>query len=414
MLGLIVGSCWSQSTVLQGAWSRHCPLQASASTPSPVKFVNPLEVDGFAEPGGWGTLDEELPLLYFFPGMDGALSTPFMQYCELGTNFELACMRHTDGLSSRASFDELTTACADVVAASTSSGRQVLLVGESFGATLAIAVAHRLQTVQELPTSAVRGLVLVNPATSYERSALKTFGPVCASLKGPALFPLYVLSLVAFASLVLTPAYQAPAFISMLASTKLPSLLNNPYREAFLGRVALAAFLGIDGKGLDIGPLLAIEVFAPEDLDFRLREWLKEGARLVNDDNLVEQLRLPALAVVGDTDRLLPSQDEAARLQSAFGAERWRGTVVVPGAGHASTLGNRLDLLAAIRDAFADDFSPSLQATDLVGRAEQPGEGGGGWARGLIDRTFAPLAPGEYTRWNRGGDKHPAGASVER
>ena len=143
MLGLLVGSCcWSQSTVARGAWSRHCPLRASASIPPPVKFVNPLEVDGFAEPGGWGTLDEELPLLYFFPGMDGSLSTPFMQYCELSTSFELACMRHTDGLSSRASFDELTTACADVVAASTSSGRQVLLVGESFGATLAIAVAH--------------------------------------------------------------------------------------------------------------------------------------------------------------------------------------------------------------------------------------------------------------------------------
>ena len=97
MLGLLVGSCcWSQSTVARGAWSRHCPLRASASIPPPVKFVNPLEVDGFAEPGGWGTLDEELPLLYFFPGMDGSLSTPFMQYCELSTSFELACMCHAE------------------------------------------------------------------------------------------------------------------------------------------------------------------------------------------------------------------------------------------------------------------------------------------------------------------------------
>ena len=44
----------------------------------------------------------------------------------------------------------------------------------------------------------------------------------------------------------------------MLAATKVPTLLNNPYREAWLGRVALAAFLGLRAPGLEIGPLLAI------------------------------------------------------------------------------------------------------------------------------------------------------------
>ena len=90
----------------------------------------------------------------------------------------------------------------------------------------------------------VRGLVLVNPATSYERSNLARFGPICAGLQGPLLYPLYILSLLGFAALVLTPTYQAPAFISMLAATKIPTLLNNPYREAWLGRVALGAQRG--------------------------------------------------------------------------------------------------------------------------------------------------------------------------
>lgn len=257
----------------------------------PTRFVNPLDVDGFAEPGGWrGTgADDAMPMLYFLPGMDGSLSTPFMQYPELSTSFELACMTHCDGLDSRASFEELTASCAAEISASARSGRQVLLVGESFGATLAIAVAHRLRDVQVhtvhhfvyhlLPpwplsdlawhavrVQEVRGLVLVNPATSYERSALARFGPVCAALQGPLLYPLYLLSLVGFAALVLTPAYQAPAFISMLAATKVPTLLNNPYREAWLGRVALGAFLGVRAPGLDIGPLLAITPFKPQDL----------------------------------------------------------------------------------------------------------------------------------------------------
>ena len=112
----------------------------------------------------------------------------------------------------------------------------------------------------------VRGLVLVNPATSYERSNLARFGPICAGLQGPLLYPLYILSLLGFAALVLTPTYQAPAFISMLAATKIPTLLNNPYREAWLGRVALGAFLGLCAPGLEIGPLLAITPFKPQDL----------------------------------------------------------------------------------------------------------------------------------------------------
>ena len=295
----------------------------------------------------------------------------------------------------------------------------------------------------------VRGLVLVNPATSYERSALARFGPICASLQGPLLYPLYLLSLVGFAALVLTPTYQAPAFISMLAATKVPTLLNNPYREAWLGRVALGAFLGVRAAGLDIGPLLAITPFKPQvacacndytalygaicctavrryttlygairyttyaaplwpqDLSFRLTEWLQLGASLVNEGRLASQLTIPVMAVVGDMDYLLPSQDEAIRIQEAVGDERWRGTVVVQGAGHASTLGNRVDLSREIRSALAQEFTPALQAVDLVSRTENPGDEGSGWDRGMLDRTFPSLDPTEYTRLSRGGDQYP-------
>ena len=89
------------------------PQLCAAALPV-VTFVNPLEVDGFAEPGGWGTHEDPtaLPLLVFLPGMDGSLCTPFMQYPELGTVFELSCMRATDGMASRATFDDLSEACA--------------------------------------------------------------------------------------------------------------------------------------------------------------------------------------------------------------------------------------------------------------------------------------------------------------
>ena len=387
--------------------------RASTTNKGPVTFVNPLEVDGFAEPGGWGTHADplKLPLLVFLPGMDGSLATPFMQYAELSTTFELACMQHIEGLKSRVSFDELTTACAEAIAGFTAEGRQVLLVGESFGATLAIAVAHELQEQRGSPAG-VRGLVLVNPATSYRRSALATVGPLCASLSGPLLAPLYILSLVALAAFILTPAYQAPSFLATISAQKATELNNNPYRESFVGRVAMGAYLGLRGEQLGIGPLLAIDVFEPDDLRFRLDEWLAYGADRVNEADLVRELALPTLAVVGDLDRLLPSMEEAGRLRDACGPERWRGTCVVQGAGHASTLGNRVDLLQEIRHAFAPDFEPALRPrVDLVTRAEHPGDEGDGWERGLVDRTYDSLDPADYTQMNRGGRLFPARAS---
>ena len=144
-----------------------------------------------------------------------------------------------------------------------------------------------------------------------------------------------------------------------------------------------------------------------QDLSFRLSEWLQLGARRVDEGRLASELTLPVMAVVGDMDYLLPSADEASRLAQAVGDERWRGTVVVQGAGHASTLGNRVDLSREIREALAHEFTPALREVDLVTRAENPGDEGSGWDRGMLDRTFPSLDPTEYTRRSRGGDQYP-------
>lgn len=390
-------------------------IAASISAPgtpltSSVDFVNPLDVAGFAEPNGWGCIAgdaSELPLLVFLPGMDGSLFTPFMQYPELGSCFELACLRHVEGLGSRTSFDQLTEAVVNYTSHHLQSGRRVLLMGESFGASLAIAVASKLEE-QEQPSTTLAGVVVVNPATSYRRSALATLGPICASLSGPLLYPLYLLSLVALAALVLTPQTQAPAMIATLASLKTQALLCNPYRESYLGRVALSAFLGRRGRGFEIGPLLAIQTFAPEDLAFRLSAWLAPGADVANA--ALPGLRsgsTPMLALVGDLDLLLPSVDEARRLAAEVGEDNWRGTVVVPGAGHASTLGNRVNVLAEIRKAFAQELSPSLRDEAELTPLPDADEGLG-WERGLLDRPYEPLKVDDYVRYARGGDMYPS------
>ena len=322
-------------------------------------------------------------------------------------------MQYVEGLDSRVSFDELAAACADAIADVAGEGsRQVLLVGESFGATLALAVANELEDEHAEVSASVRGLVLVNPATSYHRSALATVGPLCASLSGPLLAPLYALSLLAFTCYILTPAYQAPSFLATITAQKATELNNNPHRESFVGRVAMGAYLGRRGEQLAIGPLLAPDVFKPDDLKFRLTAWLAYGADQVNKRQVASKLKLPVLGVVGDLDRLLPSIDEAERLAVACGPDRWRGTTVVQGAGHASTLGNRVDLLEQISMAFATDFCPPLPPrVDLVNRAEHPGDDGDGWERGLVDRTYESLDPADYTQMNRGGRLYPPKAA---
>lgn len=391
-----------------------CSARMCAAAASPVvSFVNPLEADGFAEPGGWGTHEDPdaLPLLCFLPGMDGSICTPFMQYPELGTVFELSCMRITDGMASRATFDQMSEACAEHVSEAVRSGRRVLLVGESFGASLAVVVSHRVRQLLQAADEGgdgdgVSGLVLVNPATSFERSALASVGPACASMTGP-LLPLYPLSLLALAALVLTPVSQAPAMLSMLASKKIPATLCSEPREAYLGRVALSAFLGQRGPGLAIGELLALDFFAPDAMRFRLESWLAVGAAQANA-LLPTQHVTPTLTVVGDTDRLLPSLDEARRVSELLAPRGLcRGVVVVPGAGHASTLGNRLDLTAEIRRAFGGDGAELQLRPEAVTPNMPRGEAGDGWARGMLDRPFAPLDPEAYTRYNRGGELWP-------
>jgi len=372
------------------------PCRALLPTPTPaapqrrtaagssVEWVNPLQVDGFCEVDGWGAHEEpgELPLLVFIPGMDGSLITPFMQYPELGASYELACMQHV-GLG-------LT-----------------LLVGESWGATLALGVLDHLAADQQ-PT----GVVLVNPATSYSRSILSSVGPACAQLPQP----LYALSLLLLAALVLEPA-QLPAFVMLILALRQPALLGTPARGAFLGRVALSAILGVaSGPRFAIGDLLRPSIFGPADLAFRLSEWLELGAAAVEPS--LRGVRTPILLLAGERDRLLPSVEEAARLTCLLPPAVCRGTVLVPCAGHASTLGTQVDLAAEIALAFAPELGlpaaqpafqhpvgPGVRAPTGAPNAESGI--GAGWANGLIPRPYEPRPVHEYGEWNQGGTRCP-------
>jgi hypothetical protein len=201
----------------------------------------------------------------------------------------------------------------------------------------------------------------------------------------------------------------------LILALRQPALLATPAREAFLGRVALSALMGLaDGPQFRIGPLLKPSIFSPSDLAFRLSAWLETGAAAVAPT--IASIHTPVLIVAGQRDRLLPSVKEAERLSAIMPASVNRGTVVVPCAGHASTLGTQIDLVAEILAAFAPELGlqtakvesmPTAGARPPIGAPNQPSGIGAAWANGIIPRTYDSLPVMEYREWNRGGKRCP-------
>jgi len=94
------------------------------------------------------------------------------------------------------------------------------------------------------------------------------------------------------------------------------------------------------------------ETMPPEALRHRCERWLGDGADAIDAELAgggLEALReVPVLVVAGGGDVFLPSVSEAERLRAALPRCR---VVVVPDAGHAYTMCDKLDLAKEIAAA---------------------------------------------------------------
>ncbi|KAK1408020.1 hypothetical protein QVD17_39650 [Tagetes erecta] len=133
---------------------------------------------GFSEPDGgpprWfcpvscGRALKDSPLLLYLPGLDGLGLGLISHEKALGKVFEVRCMHIP--VQNRAPFEDLVQFVEETVRLEHASSpkKPIYLVGDSFGGCLAMSVAARNPTVDLV-------LILVNPATSFERSRLPTF-----------------------------------------------------------------------------------------------------------------------------------------------------------------------------------------------------------------------------------------------
>lgn len=384
------------------------PPSTTSQDPRPhrVQFASPLLEYGHpptVEELRNGTLSEK-PILLYLPGFDGTYICPFIQYPELGTEFDVWCM--TVGIDDRSTFEELKWCVLDfidnldqveqsmkqeegepslkeeqeVIAAgstspntttsstagqpfwtswfpTTATGSTILkrkkrplyLAGESFGGLLASEVALTLlnknkgggggttSTEASSTTTPVdlQGLVLINPATCYDRSQLAAKGPAIAKL--PA--PLYPFGLAGLLPLFMDE-HSFSQLLLILSAKALPSVIDDPVRESFMGRVAFS----LPTK---------LEYMNQGALEWRLEEWLDVGCERLESRmrDFQDHPSFRTLILVGEKDLTLPSIAEAERLVNLLPKSQVH---VVEGAGHASTCGSRMDMAAQFRKAFPE------------------------------------------------------------
>lgn len=357
--------------------------------PRDVAFLSPLLKYGYlpaVEEYNNGTLTEK-PLLLYLPGFDGTYLSPFLQFPELGTVFDVRCM--TVSMNDRSSFLDLRSSVleyllselalnqlihqpsettSDVDSVSTSKGtflshiftkssrldgaasdaaaqiskRPVYLAGESFGGVLAADVA--LSLLEDYRYVNLKGLALVNAATCYDRSRLAATGPSVADYH-PALYPIGLLQLLP----LFTDEHSWKQLLLILQAKALPSVIDNDAREAYLGRFALSL------------PFV-LPVMTQDAMKWRLVEWLDVGcshmSRRLRDFGRHSEFRV--LIVAGEQDAALPSIAEAERLASILPNALVH---VVEGAGHASTCGSRVDLAALFRQSYPELRTRKIQGS---------------------------------------------------
>ena len=236
-------------------------------------------------------------VVVYLPGLDAAGISAYWQFPSLSESFEL--WRMSVETTDRSSFIDLNNAVTkfiDDLVQHSEEKRNIVLVGESFGGLLAPSVALRRQ-------DKLKGLVLVNPATSFDDSQWSTLAPLLSSLRHLE---------------DETAERDLPTPYSVLGGLLLSAVV--PDRKQFGTIVNM--ILGIPVRNQDdLNDVLSsmIDGFGilqdkipAETLEHRIKQWLAVGTMVVNPR--LSKIHVKTLVVAGTEDRMLPTKEEAQRL----------------------------------------------------------------------------------------------------
>ncbi|XP_078175515.1 phytyl ester synthase 1, chloroplastic-like isoform X2 [Carex rostrata] len=291
----------------------------------PVRWFSPIECTRCAEGS---------PLLLFLPGMDGVGTGLVRHYERLGKIFDIWCLHIP--VNDRTSFEGLVQYIENTVKSEKArlQGRPIYIVGESIGASLALAVAAR-----NINTDLV--LLLINPATSFKTTWLRDISNLLAAVPDPLHLPV-------------SPLFSLLSgnYIRTTTNLKGQNLANEKPIPILL-------------EGLtDMLPSLSLlaDILPKETLVWKLKI-LKEASCYVN--SRLHAVTCQTLVLASGNDEILPSRKEAERLCTILPNCRVRH---FKDSGHTLLLEGGIDLVTIIKGAgyyrqtrqtdFVSDFFP--------------------------------------------------------
>ncbi|KAG0466817.1 hypothetical protein HPP92_018397 [Vanilla planifolia] len=255
------------------------------------------------------------PLLLFLPGVDGTGFGLILQHRSLGRAFEVRCL-HVP-VHDRSSFEDLVRLVEFSVKHEhrLSPNKPIYLVGDSFGGCLALAVAARNSSIDLV-------LVLVNPASSFEKSQLQPFIPVLENL---------------------------PSEFHVAVPYALSFVMGDPVKMAMAGVMdGLPPQQALDelSKGLTtLLPRLSdlADIIPKETLIWKLK-LLKSASSYVN--SRLHAIKADVLVLASGKDNMLPSGNEADRLWKSIKNCRVR---YFKESGHTLLLEDGINLFTVIK-----------------------------------------------------------------
>ena len=273
------------------------------------------------------------PIALYLPGLDGyGISAASFQFNDLSKTFELWRMSVLG--DDRTSFHDLVQYPVQFIEEiAKNSNRPVYIIGESFGGMLTAAVA--LQILQKSENDGkfpqgknpIEGMVLVNPATSFDSSSWDIVAPLLTTLGKLTTQP---------EPTKLGP-FELPSLYSVVGGLTLSAVI--PSQKQY--QRILDTFQGIPSiqdpsqitdtiKGFLEMFSITSEFLPPDLLEHRIKNWLMVGSSILTESRL-KQIEIPSLVVVGEQDNLLKSKDEGKRLTRLLPQSQ---QLVVRDAGH--------------------------------------------------------------------------------
>jgi len=309
--------------------------------------------------------DVSKPLMLYVPGLDGTGFAASPQFDRLERSFDLKAMHVPP--TDRSDFETLVETIATFLEEETTrreaagekprsakKGKKkfqrdgsVYLLGESMGGLLSLGVALRRPDL-------VDRLVLVNPASSFDRSPWPSVGPLLPSLPeeiyggvpyalAPVLFEPAALitgglDAVARAAKASGLAVDGPFGVPVPDVGKIVSNGVGGGAAAFGDSIAALA----EALGSQFPTLGALTAVIPRDTLAHRLSVLAAGCEVVNAPGALRSIDVPALCVASSEDLLIPSGDEGPRLRREM--RRCR-VEVLEGASHAALQKDECDLL---------------------------------------------------------------------